>query len=133
LGEEMAYRTVYKPDHPRADVTGFVSLHILIAEEKLGRPLQDGEVVHHCDFNRGNNDPSNLLITDRIIHQNLPALQSRFLHQKGLYTEFLEFVVAEKDYILLLMKAENLLVQAEARSDRTMARIKRKEAKEIKE
>jgi len=30
------------------------------ASKKLGRPLKDGEVVHHKDRNKKNNDPSNL-------------------------------------------------------------------------
>ncbi len=30
------------------------------ASKKLGRPLKDGEVVHHKDRNKKNNHPSNL-------------------------------------------------------------------------
>lgn len=30
------------------------------ASNKLGRPLRDGEVVHHKDRNKKNNNPSNL-------------------------------------------------------------------------
>lgn len=36
--------------------------HRVVAEEMLGRSLRKGEVVHHCDFNPRNNDPSNLMI-----------------------------------------------------------------------
>lgn len=35
-------------------------LHRVIAEEAIGRKLKDGEVVHHIDGDRSNNDPSNL-------------------------------------------------------------------------
>lgn len=37
-------------------------IHRLIAEQKLGRPLKKGEVVHHIDGDKTNNDPSNLMI-----------------------------------------------------------------------
>ena len=36
--------------------------HRVVAEMILGRPLKDGEVVHHIDFNKRNNDPSNIMI-----------------------------------------------------------------------
>ena len=36
--------------------------HRLVAEEKLGRPLRKGEVVHHIDGDYKNNDPDNLMV-----------------------------------------------------------------------
>lgn len=36
--------------------------HRVVAEEVIGRPLQPGEVVHHIDGNKKNNDPSNLMV-----------------------------------------------------------------------
>lgn len=53
---------VYKkqPDHPHAGRGGYVRLHRLVMEEKIGRYLERHEVVHHIDGNPGNNDPSNL-------------------------------------------------------------------------
>ena len=37
-------------------------LHRQVAERILGRPLQEGEIVHHIDGNKLNNDPENLMI-----------------------------------------------------------------------
>jgi ribosome-associated protein YbcJ (S4-like RNA binding protein) len=34
--------------------------HVVVAERKLGRKLRHGEVVHHIDDNKRNNDPSNI-------------------------------------------------------------------------
>ena len=51
---------VYKPEHPQARKAGYVLEHRLVAESVLGRLLEPGEVVHHRDRNKQNNDPSNL-------------------------------------------------------------------------
>lgn len=36
--------------------------HRVVAERMLGRPLRPGEVVHHIDGNKRNNDPENLMV-----------------------------------------------------------------------
>lgn len=36
--------------------------HRRVAEEKLGRPLKKGEVVHHIDGDKHNNEPENLMV-----------------------------------------------------------------------
>ena len=36
--------------------------HRIIAEIKIGRKLRKGEVVHHIDENKTNNDPNNLMV-----------------------------------------------------------------------
>jgi HNH endonuclease len=48
------------------DGTGYVRvagnrhLHRIVAEQALGRALRPGEIVHHKDGDKLNNDPSNL-------------------------------------------------------------------------
>lgn len=45
--------------------------HRVVAEEKLGRALEKGEIVHHIDGNKQNNDPSNLEVTTQSKHVGL--------------------------------------------------------------
>jgi hypothetical protein len=42
--------------------------HRVIAEQKLGRRLRRGEVVHHIDGDRFNNDPANLEVMTQAEH-----------------------------------------------------------------
>lgn len=42
--------------------------HRVAAEQKLGRPLRRGEVVHHLDGNKHNNAPENLEILTQSEH-----------------------------------------------------------------
>lgn len=39
-----------------------VHTHRLVAEKMIGRKLRKGEVVHHMDGNKRNNNPSNLKV-----------------------------------------------------------------------
>ena len=108
----MKYLMTKAPEHPKANLSGHVPTHILIVEERLGRPLAKNEVVHHCDFNKTNNDNikgteiSNLLHMTRPEHQQLPELQARFLIQRGLFGEFLEWYPDEKEIVSIERKLE---------------------------
>ena len=54
--------------------------HIKVAEAAFGGPLPKGSVVHHIDYNKTNNSPSNLLICSRayhmVIHQRTDAMNA---------------------------------------------------------
>ena len=56
------YKLIHLPNHPRANNKGWVYEHYVVAEQKLGRYLQDKETVHHIDGNKTNNDPDNLIV-----------------------------------------------------------------------
>jgi hypothetical protein len=56
------YVYVKRPDHHDADRRGYVAEHRLVAEEKIGRKLRDGEVVHHVNEDRQDNDQENLQV-----------------------------------------------------------------------
>lgn len=62
-------------EHHLADVRGYAYEHRLVAEQKIGRTLREGEVVHHIDENKQNNDPSNLEVVAGIA-------EHRFHHRR---------------------------------------------------
>lgn len=56
------YIEIHKPDHHRARGNGYVFEHIVVAENKIGRKLEEDEVVHHIDGDKKNNKPKNLKV-----------------------------------------------------------------------
>lgn len=48
--------------------------HVVVAERILGRKLEPGEIVHHIDRNKRNNDPSNLVVMTQSQHAHLHAV-----------------------------------------------------------
>jgi len=123
------YITIFKPDHPKADIAGWVAVHILVMEEKLGRGLEKGELVHHIDFNKFNNAPENLLLLTRMQHQQLPRFQAKFIIEKGLKTEFLVWYMERRDKEDKLLELEIQLVQAQERAKRLKLKLERKKAR----
>lgn len=124
----LNYRRVYKPEHPRADSAGFVGEHILIMETTLGRPIKKGDVVHHKDFHKPNNDPFNLQDMTRKEHQQIPAMQARFLAEQGLMTKFFAWWKLNKHAIqtptqLLEIKLIKLENQQERMSVKAMKEV----------
>lgn len=55
---------------------GMVYLHRKVMSEKLGRVLVEGEIVHHIDFNKENNNPDNLqLLASAAEHNTIHKLK----------------------------------------------------------
>jgi SWI/SNF-related matrix-associated actin-dependent regulator 1 of chromatin subfamily A len=54
-------------DHPQ-NTRGYVMLHILVMEKRLGRHLEPGELVHHKNENRADNADENLLLSTNTDH-----------------------------------------------------------------
>lgn len=52
--------------------------HRVIAEQKIGRPLRPGEIVHHIDGNIRNNHPDNLDVMTQAEHARLHWKQGDF-------------------------------------------------------
>lgn len=57
--------------------------HRVIAEQKLGRKLQPGEIVHHIDCNKRNNYPDNLMVMTQAEHAALHARLNKFFGLGG--------------------------------------------------
>ena len=93
------YRRFFLPQHPKADICGMVGEHILVVEKRLGRNIQKGEIIHHRDFTKANNADENLILMNRLQHQQLPAFQARFLLQKGLWDEWYTWWLTVRDVI----------------------------------
>lgn len=55
---------------------GYVYEHIVVAEEVLGRPCRDTEVVHRLNGRRDDNRSKNLLVLERTMHSILHAWMS---------------------------------------------------------
>lgn len=116
----QGYRLIKCADHPFADSKGFVKEHRIVVEQYLlnddnsiiinGRKyLSSNFVVHHIDFNRLNNVPTNLLVMSISEHKSM--------HNK-LY---------DKEYFLYYCQTFNLNpdVVKETRSDFKAGRYKK--------
>lgn len=58
--DHHGYIQLYKADHPNADKHHYISEHIFVMSQIIGRPLEKGETVHHKNGIRDDNEPSNL-------------------------------------------------------------------------
>ena len=118
------YKQLYRPEHPKASVTGMVGEHIILMEQDLGRPLRKDELVHHCDFDKLNNFASNRITMTRKQHQQLPAFQARFIIKHGLYNKFLVWWKEVRDIVDEEHEIQNKLTRVENEKRRLEGKIK---------
>ena len=59
--DPRGYVLVKRPDHPNADVRGYVYEHRLVVEASIGRYLSKEEQVHHINENPSDNRAENLV------------------------------------------------------------------------
>jgi hypothetical protein len=62
-------------EHHLSDVRGYAYEHRVVAEQKIGRELKPGEMVHHINGNKQDNRPENLEVVG-------DTAEHFFLHRK---------------------------------------------------
>lgn len=82
------YVRTYAPDHPWPRLGGYVYEHVRVVELSIGRRLKPGEVVHHRDHNRTNNELSNLEIQGAGDHSRHHRQQDTHLRQRDIHGRF---------------------------------------------
>ena len=69
------YNFIWNPNHPNSNSDNYVYEHVLIMSNFIGRPLKKGEIVHHIDGNRQNNNINNLQLMTNKEHMRLHHLK----------------------------------------------------------
>lgn len=62
------YRAIFCPSHPNAWPNGYVYMHRLVLERKLGRLLTQDEIAHHDNEDKADNHPDNIILSTRSAH-----------------------------------------------------------------
>ncbi len=57
--------------------------HRVVAESKLGRTLSSGEIVHHIDSDKLNNNPNNLMVLSQSEHVEIHAREKREINDNA--------------------------------------------------
>lgn len=68
------YIEIYKPEHPNANVKGYIREHRYVMSEMVGRPLTEEEDVHHINGVKTDNRPENLQLLLKSEHTKLHHL-----------------------------------------------------------
>ncbi len=73
MSRGLGYLAVLCPDHPRCTPRGYVPVHRIVMECKLGRLLAATEIVHHVGGETGDNSAGNLACTTFSAHSRIHA------------------------------------------------------------
>ena len=82
---KSGYIAIWNPKHHRTSNVGYVFEHILIMERELCRQITKDEHIHHIDFDRQNNEITNLYVTSphnhRLAEKSISELIKPLLNQ----------------------------------------------------
>ena len=67
--DRYGYTQIWMPDHPNAKMKGYIHEHRLVMANHLGRPLKDGEYVHHKNGIKDDNRIENLELMTKRVHR----------------------------------------------------------------
>lgn len=65
---------IHAPNSAMAGKDGYVYRYRLVMAEKIGRPLQPSENVHHVNGDSSDDRPENLMLTTRTVHRIMHAI-----------------------------------------------------------
>lgn len=72
--------------------------HHVVAEQKIGKPLGNNDMVHHINLNKQDNTPKNLMVCDnskhKKLHHNLEQLAGRLME-----AGYIDYVPELEEYI----------------------------------
>lgn len=66
---------VVTPDHPKANIHGYILHHRVVMENNLGRVLESHEIVHHINENKKDNKVENLQVMTAVAHSKMHGLE----------------------------------------------------------
>lgn len=81
--DEDGYVVIKAPNHPNSWTTGWMYEHRYVASKMLGRPLRDGEHVHHKNGNKRDNSRENLEVLTESEHKSFHMSQQDSPTQDG--------------------------------------------------
>lgn len=80
--DKDGYKDVYYGlEYPYREGYGFIREHIYVMECHLGRKLEKGEIVHHIDGDKRNNNIENLFLTTPAEHNKLHGSSEQLIFE----------------------------------------------------
>ena len=86
--QSKGYVLAYCPNHPNAHKDGYVMLHTLIMERKIGRYLTQDEVVHHINHVKSDNRITNLELMNKSEHSSMHMKERHSQRRKNTCSTF---------------------------------------------
>ncbi len=115
------YEHIYLPEHLHSKMAGYIRLHRVVMEEKLGRFLKLEERVHHINGIKTDNRPENLqYFPNESSHQSSIPRKYKYFIWKGRKKEYdKEWYLRNRDRVLRKQKLRRQTHQERSQDVRT--------------